>query len=111
VEDRSDQTFDVGAVKRAYEGAEFTTTQEEEFDIEGELLGIIPIGRRFEFKRKDDGTVISGKVGLLFSQQSLERVSKEQLAGRPCRGVFQKREVRKLGKTWEVWVVVKLDGF
>lgn len=110
VEERFDYTFDVIAVERAYDRAEYTTTQEEEFEIEGELLGIIPIGRRFEFKRRDDGTVISGKVGLLFSQEYLERVSKEQLTGRPCHAVFQKREIKKVGKTRDVWVLTKLSG-
>lgn len=110
VEDQTDQTFDSVAVERAYDRAEFTTTQEEEFDIEGELLGIIPIGRRFEFKKKDDGTVISGKVGLLFSQEYLERVNKEQLTGRPCHAVFQKREIKKVGKSQDIWVLTKLSG-
>lgn len=110
VEGDIDQTFDVVSVERAYERAEYTTTEEEEFDIEGELLGMIPIGRRFEFKRKDDGKVISGKVGLLFSQDYLDRVSKEQLAGRPCRAFFQKREIKKLGRIREVHVLTKLEG-
>jgi hypothetical protein len=111
VEGNVDQTFDVVSVERAYERAEYTTTEEEEFDIEGELLGVIPIGRRFEFKRKDDGKVISGKVGLLFSQDYLDRVSKVQLTGRPCRGFFQKREIKKTGRIREVYVLTKLEGF
>ena len=110
VEGSFDQTFDVAAVERAYERAESTTTEDEEFDLEGELLGIIPIGRRFEFKRQDDGLIISGKVGLLFSHEYLERVSKEQLTGRPCRGFFQKRVINKVGRTREVYVLTKLEG-
>jgi hypothetical protein len=109
VEGRTDQAFDIAAVERAYERAEQTTVEEEEFDIEGELLGMIPIGRRFEFKRKDDGRIISGKVGLLFSQDYLDRVSNEQLTGVPRRGVFQKREIKKLGRIREVWVLTKLE--
>jgi hypothetical protein len=110
VEGNIDQTFDVVAVERAYDRAEYTTTEEEEFDIEGELLGMIPIGRRFEFRRKDDGSIISGKVGLLFSQAYLDRVNKEQMAGRLCRGFFQKREIKKLGRVREVYVLTKLEG-
>lgn len=55
LEERFDRTFDAVAVERAYDRAQLTTTREEEFAVEGELLGVIPIGRRFEFKRKDDG--------------------------------------------------------
>lgn len=110
VEEQLDYTFDATAIERAYDRAEYTTAQEEEFEIEGELLGIIPIGRRFEFKRKDDGSVISGKVGLVFSQEYLERISKEQLTGRPCHAVFQKKEIKKLRKTRDVWVLTKLSG-
>ena len=105
----SDLTFDLGAVERAYERAEHTTIDEEEFSIEGELLGMIPIGRRFEFKRKDDGKIISGKVGLLFSQDYLDRVSKEQLTGLPRRGFFQRREIKKLGRVREVYVLTRLE--
>lgn len=110
VEGDMDQTFEFSAIKRAYDRAEFTTIDEEQFDIEGELLGIIPIGRRFEFRRKDDGTILKGKVGLLFSHEYLDRISKDQLTGRPCRGFFQKREIKKFSNTREVYVLTKLVG-
>lgn len=104
-----DKTFDYISVSRAYERAEQTNIDEEEFLVFGELLGIIPFGRRFEFKRSDDETIISGKVGLLFSQEYLERISKEQLAGKPCLAVFQRREIKKLGKTRETFVLIRLE--
>ena len=110
VEGHTDQQFDVVAVERAYERAEQTTVEEEEFSIEGELLGVIPSGRRFEFRRKDDGNIIYGKVGLLFSQDYLERVNIEQLTGVLRRGLFQKREIKKLGGVREVWVLTKLEN-
>ncbi|OYY02146.1 MAG: hypothetical protein B7Y73_09580, partial [Acidocella sp. 35-58-6] len=101
-------TFDYSAITRANERAEITSIEEEIFEIDGELLGIIPIGRRFEFRRKDDGTILKGKVGLLFSQEWLNRNSKERLLGRLCRGFFQKREIKKYGSTREVYVLTKL---
>jgi hypothetical protein len=110
VEGHTDQQFDAVAVERAFDRVEETTVEEENFSIEGELLGVIPMGRRFEFKRKDDGRIIAGKVGLLFSQDYLDRVSREQLTGVLRRGFFQKREVKKLGTTREVWVLTKLDN-
>ena len=96
VEGRTDQAFDIADVERAYERAEQTTVEEEEFDIEGELLGMIPIGRRFEFKRKDDGRIISGKVGRPFSQDYLDRVSNEQLTAVPAEGFSKSAKSRNL---------------
>ncbi len=109
VEGNHDIAFDAAAIARGFDRAEHTTTEEEEFTSDGELLGVIPIGRRFEFKRMDNGIIISGKIGLLFSQEYLDRISKEQLAGRLWRGIFQKREVRKLGHLREVYVLTRLD--
>ncbi len=109
VEGDKDVALDAAAIERGFERAEHTTTEEEEFTSKGELLGVIPIGRRFEFKKIDDGTIISGKIGVLFSQQYLDRISKEQLAGRLWNGVFQKREIRKLGQTREVYVLTGLE--
>ena len=110
VEGNTDQTFNLNAVERAYQRTELTTVEDEEFSIDGELLGVIPIARRFEFKRSDDGSVLAGKVGLLFSRDYLERVNKEQLTGRRCKGFFQKRKFTKLGSVREVFVLTKLEG-
>src|SRR5581483_6956712 len=53
VEGEVDAAFDEASVERAYARAEAYSIDEEVFDTEGELLGVIPIGRRFEFKQSD----------------------------------------------------------
>jgi hypothetical protein len=107
VESGVDVTFDESAVERAYRRAEAYSINEEILDPEGELLGVIPIGKRFEFKITD-GTVISGKVGILFSESYLERIGKEQLVGKKWKARINRKEKRAFGKTSESFTLMEL---
>lgn len=61
VTDDLDRSFDVAAVLAAAERTQGTLTEEQDVPVPGELLGVLPDRRTFEF-RKDDGTVLRGRV-------------------------------------------------
>jgi hypothetical protein len=107
VEGDSDVTFDHAAVERAYQRAEAYSIDEEIIETEGELLGVIPIGRRFEFK-VPSGDVVSGKVGVLFSQSYLERIEREQLVGKSWKARINRKQKRAFGKTTESYTLLEL---
>ncbi len=107
VDSENDHVFDRAAIERAYRRLETSSVEEDLYTAEGELLGVIPIGRRFEFQTA--GGMISGKVGLKFSESYLERVSKEQFAGRRWRAQLHKREVQKAGRKTVSYVLESLD--
>ncbi len=107
VEGEHDRLFDRTAIERAYRRIEASNVDEEMYAAEGELLGVIPIGRRFEFQTAEG--IISGKVGLKFSQSYVERVSQEQFAGRRWRALFHRREVQKLGRKTISYVLENLE--
>lgn len=67
-------------VERAYERVSSVEVDESEETFGGELLGIVPIARRFEF-RTNEGEVISGRVAESLSADYLERLEREELIG------------------------------
>ncbi|GAA4490728.1 hypothetical protein [Gluconacetobacter tumulicola] len=67
-------------VERAYERTSQVEVEEVENSIVGELLGIVPIARRFEF-RTSNGEIISGRVAGSLSADYLERLEREELIG------------------------------
>lgn len=78
--------LDSGSLQRAYQRLSATDVSEAEEVVVGELLGLVPIQRRFDFRRGDDGTLITGRVSQLLSAGYLERIENEGLiAGREWR--------------------------
>jgi hypothetical protein len=98
VEGERDQQFDRFAVERAWNRAEASDVAEDRVGVEGELLGVIPMGRRFEFIPDETGIVIKGRVGERFSQTYLERIRTQQFVGRRWRALLYKRTVTKVGR-------------
>jgi hypothetical protein len=98
VEGDVDARFDHFAVERAWQRLETTDVDEDQVRLEGRLLGIIPIGRRFEFEPDARDRVIRGKVGDLFTQNYLERINTEQFAGRRWRASFQRATIERPGQ-------------
>jgi hypothetical protein len=98
VEGQRDQQFDRIAVERAWNRAEMSNVLEEHLHVQGRLLGVIPMKRRFELESDETGTVIEGKVGEQFGQSYLERINNEQLAGKRWRALLHKRTVTKIGR-------------
>jgi hypothetical protein len=98
VEGERDEKFDHAAVERAWHRAEASNVDEERIEVQGRLLGVIPMRRRFEFEPDGATLIIEGKVGEQFSQTYLERINTEQFAGRRWRAVLHKRIITKAGR-------------
>lgn len=54
---------DVGQVRNSLERLRQENLREEEQILAGELQGVLPKGRDFEFQRADSGEIIRGKIG------------------------------------------------
>jgi hypothetical protein len=98
VEGDRDDKFNHLAVERAWYRAEASSVDEERVRMEGRLLGVIPMRRRFEFEPDGAVSIVEGKVGEKFSRTYLERISTEQFAGRRWKALFNKRVVTKVGR-------------
>jgi len=107
VEGDTDVSFDEASVERAYKRAEAYSFEEDIFDKDGELLGVIPIGRRFEF-RQGNGEVLRGNVGVLFGQSYLERIGNEQLVGKRWKARINRRLKKSFGKQSEILTLLEL---
>lgn len=79
-EEERDLRLTPADVERAYERISQVDVEEVEETVEGELLGLVPIARRFEF-RAANGEVISGRVAESLSADYLERLEREELIG------------------------------
>ncbi len=78
-EEQRDLKLDVPSVERAFERVSQVDVEEIDETFEGELLGLVPIQRRFEFKKADDGDVLQGRVAANLSADYLERIEREGL--------------------------------
>lgn len=97
VQGEVDFFVDESTIERAYRRAEAYDLSEDIIETEGELLGVLPIAGRFELKDRS-GEVLRGKVGTQFSQEYLERIEKEQLAGKRWLVRVLRREKKRVGK-------------
>jgi hypothetical protein len=97
VEGDVDRKFDRQDIERAWRRAEESNIADEQILVEGRLLGIIPMRRRFELQTAD-GTVVEGKVAEGFSNTYLENMSTQQFAGRRWRAVLNRRTISKIGR-------------
>lgn len=108
VEGEVDKSFDRQAVERAYIRAEATAIDDQDLAVEGELIGVVPYARRFEFRTDPGGELVSGKVAESFGQSYLERMHQEQLVGRRWQAVLRRRETKKPGKKSESFTLIDL---
>ena len=67
----------VDGVTRAAERAKSTATKSTEESIRGQLVGVLPDARRFEFRTDDSRRVIDGGFGKSFGKDALIRFSEE----------------------------------
>ena len=110
VEGTIDARFDRTAVERAWKRLEAAKVEEDRYTLEGQLLGIIPMGRRFEFEPDGATPVITGKVGERFSQSYLERMSTEQFAGKQWKANLHRVVVTRQGREpSERFTLLELD--
>ena len=110
VEGTVDARFDLTAVERAWNRLEAAKVDEDRYPLEGKLLGIIPLGRRFEFEPDGATQVIKGKVGERFSESYLERMSTEQFAGKRWKATLHRVVVTRQGREpSERFTLLELD--
>lgn len=83
IEDDRDLTVDQHSVLLARGRIQGVKVDDEELSITGELLGLAPVQRRFDFRASDGRGVISGQAGQQLSSDYLERLHSEaRLPGR-----------------------------
>ena len=110
VEGTVDARFDRKAVERAWKRLEAAKVDEDRTTLEGKLLGIIPLGRRFEFEPGGAVQVIKGKVGERFSQSYLDRMSTEQFAGKRWKATLHRVVATRYGREpVERFTLLELD--
>lgn len=69
--DQAARFADVGQVRRAVERLSRDNLREDEGTLHGEFQGVLPDGRRFEYRLSDSGEVIRGKIGPAIAEPDL----------------------------------------
>jgi len=86
--------LDQASLRRAYERLRDTEVVEVDETIVGELLGLVPIQRRFELRNHEDGEIIQGRVSPNLSADYLERLEREEIVpGRAWRATIRTKKV------------------
>ena len=98
VEGEVDKQFDHHAIETAWKRAEGTNVDEQQVRIDGQLLGVIPVGRRFELQPAGGGAVVRGKISESFGETYLQNMSRQQFAGRLWRALLLKKTIEKVGR-------------
>lgn len=102
-----DFLLDRTAVDRAFVRLEETKVDEDEITPTGQLIGLIPIGGRFEFQ-PTSGELIRGKVAPTMSESFLQRLHDEQAIGRYFQARIRKRTVRRFGQSVDEFTLIEL---
>ena len=76
-EEERELKLDKESVERAFQRVSRVEIEEFEETFEGELLGLVPVQRRFDFRRNDTGEVLQGRVAPTLSADYLERIDRE----------------------------------
>ncbi len=72
-----DRSFDSNAVARAAERAVSTNVVEEEREVRGELAGILPNARQFEFRSADGSGILRGTVSKQLKDDELSLLNRK----------------------------------
>jgi hypothetical protein len=108
IEGNLDLSLDFPTVERAHERAESAEIQDTEEEATGELLGLIPYGRKFEV-RLSDGALISGSVAPTLSETYLRRLEEEQLVGRQCTIKIRRKRITRFGRVTESVILLDIE--
>lgn len=93
-EENREIRLDTASVNIAHDRVSQVEVDELDETYVGQLLGIVPVQRRFEFRRLDNGDILSGRVAENLSADYLERIERdEQVAGRSWRAVVRTKTV------------------
>ena len=96
------------AVMRAAERAKFTTTEEAEEIIVGQLAGVLPTARRFEFRTRDARGVINGKVDSALTAHVLAHLGRKWVDVDAYARIVVKRVFRKDAVVRESYTLMNL---
>lgn len=107
VDSARDVALDRASVDRAYVRLEETKVDEDEDVVEGQLIGLIPYGGRFEFQPRA-GRLIRGKVAPTMSESFLQRLQDEQAIGRWFKATVRRRTVTRFGQSNEEFLLMEL---
>lgn len=111
VENRGEEKFDRVSIERGYNRAEHTNIEERDPVFQAVLLGVVPYQRRFEARDIGTGEIIKGKIGPMFSEDYLHRISNdEHLIGKEYKMKIQIKEIQKPnGKTIRINTLLSMD--
>jgi hypothetical protein len=107
-EDAKDFLLDRVAVDRGFTRLETSNVDEDDSTFLGQLIGLIPYGRRFEFQ-PPNGDLIRGKVAPTMSESFLQRLHEEQGIGKNFLATIRKRTVRRFGQSAENFTLMELQ--
>jgi hypothetical protein len=86
--------LDTSSVERAFERVSQVEVDESDELIDGELLGLVPVQRRFDFRRADNNDVLQGRVAPSLSADYLDRIEREgRIAGGRWRATIRTKTV------------------
>ena len=108
VDEARDETLTSQDVDRAYVRLEATNIEEEQFTEDGLLIGLLPYGERFEFRR-ESGQLITGKVSPSLSEIYLKRLTEEQAINKWWKVTIARREIRRFGRSTEKFLLLDLQ--
>ena len=98
IEDDRDITINPSSILLAISRINDVEIQDTELSIIGELLGLAPVQRRFDFRPSDGSPVISGQAGQRLSNDYLERLHSEtRLPGRIYVAKMMRRVATRVG--------------
>jgi hypothetical protein len=93
-EEQRELTIDPSGVERAFERVSQSEVEEVDDTVDGDLLGLVPVQRRFDFRRSDNGEILQGRVSANLSADYLERIEREGfVAGKRWRAVIRSKSV------------------
>lgn len=108
VDESHDEALTSQDVDKAYVRLEATSIEEEQFTEDGLLIGLLPYGERFEFRRQG-GQLITGKVSPSLSEMYLKRLLEEQAINKWWKASFERREIRRFGRSTEKFLLLNLQ--
>lgn len=98
VEDDKEIVLDEISVLRGYDRSQHTDIEEVEVVIIGTLIGVVPYGKRFEFRPVDSQEIIKGSIGPSFGSEYLKMLdSDKQLIGKRWKARLIKKEIERPG--------------
>jgi len=108
VDESRDEVLTTQDVDKAYIRLEATSIEEDQFTEDGLLIGLLPYGERFEFRRSG-GQLITGKVSPSLSEIYLKRLLEEQAINKWWKATIAKREIRRFGRSIVKFLLLDLQ--